>query len=161
MHGCRGAACSESTAPAFLGPERFCGLQQIGGVPIQVVAPCPAVDPALGANDNSIVFVLQHGAARALFVGDAEHAEEGHLPKITADLLKIGHHGSRTSTSPEFLASVQPALAVISAGARNRFGHPHPRTLATLGALPVARTDRMGELRITLGPDLFVQTMLW
>jgi competence protein ComEC len=64
------------------------------------------------------------------------------------DVLKVGHHGSRTSSSPAFLAAVHPSLAVISSGVRNRFGHPHPRTLAALAAagIPVLRTDRVGAI---------------
>ena len=67
---------------------------------------------------------------------------------MRADLLKVGHHGSRTSTSPEFLAAVHPSMAAISSGVRNRFGHPHPMALATLKAagVEVLRTDRGGEI---------------
>ena len=133
----------------------LCGVHVVGGAQIHVLAPCPAVDPNLGANDNSIVLRIDQGARRALFVGDAEREEEAKLlalpaGTLRADVLKVGHHGSRTSTGPALLAAAAPALAVISAGARNRFGHPHPRTLHTLESLPLARTDQMGALRIDL-----------
>ena len=67
---------------------------------------------------------------------------------LRADLLKVGHHGSRTSSSPGLLAAVQPKAAAISAGVRNRFGHPHPATLETLAAhgVEVLRTDRGGAI---------------
>ena len=137
------------------GPAEICGEHVLGGAAVRVSMPCPELDDSLGANDNSIVFSLEHAGVRALFVGDAEHAEEAKLlalrpAEIRADLLKIGHHGSRTSTGPDFLSAVAPSLAVVSAGARNRFGHPHPNTLATLdaAAIPLARTDRMGGVRI-------------
>lgn len=140
-----------------------CGDHDLGGAHVRVLAPCPDVDPNLGANDNSIVLLLEHRGVRALFVGDAEHAEEQRLlalptGSLRADLLKVGHHGSRTSTGLPLLGAVAPALAVISAGARNRFGHPHPRTLATLetAGVPAARTDTMGGLRIRLEPGGFV-----
>jgi competence protein ComEC len=117
---------------------------------VSVLAPCPGVDPLTGANDNSLVVRIAYGERAVLLVGDAEHAEERHLldarSSLRADVLKVGHHGSRTSTSPELLAAVKPTLAVISSGVRNRFGHPHPTTLATLAAsrVPVHRTDRDG-----------------
>jgi len=66
-------------------------------------------------------------------------------------VLKVGHHGSRTSSSPAFLAAVAPQVAVVSVGTRNRFGHPHPRTLAALDAarIRVLRTDREGAVVVT------------
>ena len=147
----------------FRAPPELCGDHDVGGADVRVLAPCPELDANLGANDNSIVFVLHHRGVRALFVGDAEHAEEERLlalpaGSLRADVLKVGHHGSRTSTGPVFLRAVAPSLAVISAGARNRFGHPHPSTLATLAeaALPAARTDRMGALTIQLEPGGFI-----
>jgi competence protein ComEC len=66
-------------------------------------------------------------------------------------VLKVGHHGSRTSTTPAFLEAVDPTVAMISCGVRNRFGHPAPRTLATLAASParVYRTDQDGSITVT------------
>lgn len=134
-------------------PAEFCGAHVVGGAHVEVLMPCPSLDPEVGANDNSIVLRLGFGGRSALFVGDAEHHEERALlagGALRADLLKIGHHGSRTSTSADFLQAVAPSLALVSAGARNKFGHPHPQTLATLqdAHVPLARTDRMGELRV-------------
>jgi len=89
-------------------------------------------------------------------VGDAEGAEEGDLlalprERLRADVLKVGHHGSRTSSSPAFLAAVAPEIAVVSVGARNRFGHPNPGTLGALDAVGarVWRTDREGAVTVT------------
>ncbi len=158
-------AAARARGARFVALPDLCGDHVVGGAPVRVLAPCPELDENLGANDNSIVFVLAHEGVRALFVGDAEHAEEERLlalpaGSLRADVLKIGHHGSRTSTGPAFLAAVAPSLAVISAGARNRFGHPHASTLGTLdaAALPTARTDRMGALRVQLEPAGFVLT---
>jgi competence protein ComEC len=101
-----------------------------------------------------------------LFVGDAEHEEEADLlrfpaSRLRADVLKVGHHGSRTSSSPAFLRAVAPSEAVISVGARNRFGHPHEDTMRALdaAAIRVWRTDRDGSITVrTDGSALDVTT---
>jgi len=135
-------------------PDELCGAPRAaGGVTIEVLAPCPGYAPDAGANDNSLVLRLSYGRRAVLLVGDAEREEERALlgrpaGSLRADLLKVGHHGSRTSTSPAFLAAVGPSFAAISAGVRNRFGHPHPRTLETLAGrgIEVGRTDRGGAV---------------
>lgn len=137
----------------ILHPEDLCGVRSLGGATIEVLAPCPHPTPDRGPNDNSFVVTVGFGKRRFLFAGDAEHDEETELvsasgPRLRADVLKIAHHGSRTSTTAAFLAAVQPTDAIISVGSRNRFGHPHPSTLSTLAAAGVRvwRTDRDGEL---------------
>jgi competence protein ComEC len=135
-------------------PRDLCGAPRFaGGARIEVLAPCPSYAPDAGANDNSLVVRISYGSRAVLLVGDAEHEEERDLlararGSLRADFLKVGHHGSRTSTSPAFLAAVAPSFAAISSGVRNRFGHPHPRTLETLAAqkIEVARTDRGGAI---------------
>jgi len=76
---------------------------------------------------------------------------------LQSTILKIGHHGSRTSTSPAFLRAVSPAVAVIMAGAGNRYGHPHPETMGKLGAagVDVYRTDLHGTIIITTDGEEF------
>ena len=94
-----------------------------------------------------------------LFTGDAPATVEAELASSALDLraqvLKVGHHGSRTSTSPEFLRHVQPQLAVISVGRRNVYGHPAPEVVARLEAsgIDVRRTDREGTLLIKVSRD--------
>ena len=135
-------------------PGELCGgTRDFGGATVEVLAPCPRYAPDAGANDNSLVMRIGLGRRHALLVGDAEAEAEAALLRerpgsLAADLLKVGHHGSRTSSTPGFLRAVSPSLAAISSGVRNRFGHPHPTTLATLAGLgiEVARTDRGGEL---------------
>jgi competence protein ComEC len=70
------------------------------------------------------------------------------------DALKVGHHGSRTATTPELLDAVRPRLALVSCGRRNRFGHPAPETLSTLerACVPVVRTDQRSDARADLLP---------
>lgn len=107
-----------------------------GGARVSVLSPCPAHDSAYDANDNSLVLRVDYGRTSLLFAGDAEaHAEARLLAsgaRLHADVLKVGHHGSRSSSSAEFLRAVAPQLAVISAGAANRFGHPHAEVLDRL-----------------------------
>ncbi|MDH5672694.1 MAG: DNA internalization-related competence protein ComEC/Rec2 [Myxococcales bacterium] len=111
-------------------PDTLCDRPlKAGGARVEVLAPCPGYDSGHDANDNSLVLRVVYGKRSMLFAGDAErHAEavmlERGLP-LAADLLKVGHHGSRTSTTAPFLAAVHPRIAIISAGAGNRFGHPH------------------------------------
>jgi competence protein ComEC len=120
---------------------------------IDVLAPCPDLAPDRSANDNSLVVRIRTGARAALFVGDAEAWAEARLrehygSELHADFLKVGHHGSRSSSSPAFISSVRPELASISCGTGNRFGHPHPETLTTLAraGVQVLRLDQAGSV---------------
>ncbi len=151
-----------------LGPRDLCGSRMIGGAVVEVLAPCPAITPDRGANDNSFVLRIRFGERAILMTGDAERDEEHELVesdpgRLRADVLKVGHHGSRTSSSPAFLDAVSPRVAVISCGVRNRFGHPHPSTLDTLAraGVRVLRTDREGSVVVTTdGSSLDVRTMV-
>lgn len=125
-------------------------------------APADAGPARTGANETSLIVRAAIGGFRYLNPGDATRAEETALLRawpaesLRADLLKVGHHGSRTSTSPEWLGAVRPALAVISAGPGNRYGHPHPEVLRRLadGEVPdVWRTDRDGTLCVEVTRD--------
>jgi competence protein ComEC len=150
-----------------LHPGDLCGTRAVGGALVDVLAPCPDTAPDRGPNDNSWVIRVRYGDRAVLFAGDAERAEEGDLLRrqaaaLRADVLKVGHHGSRTSSSPELVAAVSPAVAVISCGVRNRFGHPHAPTLDTLAqaGARVLRTDRAGSVVVTTdGHSLDVRTL--
>ncbi len=140
----------------ILRPDVLCGSHVLGGVRIEVLAPCPGPSSDRNPNDNSFVLRVTFGARSLLLVGDAQREEEGELlarvpASLRADVLKVGHHGSATSSSPEFLAAVAPQEAVVSVGRRNRFGHPNPGTLAALAAsgARVWRTDRDGAITAT------------
>jgi len=106
-------------------------------------------------NNSSVVLRVQSGKLTAVLTGDIEHeAEADLLDRIGhADLLKVAHHGSRSSTTAAFLDAIRPRAAVISCGRNNLFGHPHPSVLAALGQrhIPVYRTDRNGCVRMSLG----------
>lgn len=135
-------------------PADLCGKPRAhGDATIEVLAPCPRFRALRNPNDNSLVVRIARRDRAALFVGDAEHEEEAELvarygQALRADVLKVGHHGSRTSTTDAFLDAVRPRTVVISTGLRNRFGHPHPKTLGTLarrGLWPL-RTDELGGI---------------
>jgi competence protein ComEC len=126
----------------------------IDGVTISFLAPDSAWTVGLkDPNLASTVALVRYGLVRFLLVGDAERAEEDWLlardsSELHADVLKVGHHGSSTSTSDEFLAAVHPELALISVGAGNMYGHPSGdviHALARAGA-EVLRTDESGTV---------------
>lgn len=106
-------------------------------------------------NDGSIVIKLTYGQTSFLFTGDAEFAENQailrHNLDVRATVLKLGHHGSRSSTDESWLRAVQPQLGIISAGAGNPFGHPHAEVVAALNNLGIQyiRTDEHGAITIT------------
>ncbi|HEX3770997.1 MAG TPA: DNA internalization-related competence protein ComEC/Rec2 [Polyangiaceae bacterium] len=139
-----------------LRPDVLCGTRSVGGATLEVLAPCPGPTSDRNPNDNSFVIRVTFQQRSILLVGDAEREEEGdllarHGESLRADVLKVGHHGSATSSTPAFLAAVQASNAVVSAGRRNRFGHPHPRTLEDLAAAGATtwRTDVEGAIVAT------------
>ena len=126
--------------------ERF----EFGGVHVRILAPSAAYRPGTRAmNDDSLVMRIRYEKTAALLEGDAEAPVEEEMvatEPLAAGLLKVGHHGSNTSTIPSFLAAVHPEFAVISAGRNNPFGHPRVSVLEELGAahVRVYRTDTLG-----------------
>lgn len=103
-------------------------------------------------NENSLVLKLVYGDFNALLTGDAGLASEQQLvaanAPLASTLLKVGHHGSRSSSSPAFVASVRPQLAVIQVGADNDYGHPHTEVLRELADTTVLRTDLDGRIHV-------------
>lgn len=131
-----------------------------GGVDATVLAPEPGyANPGMARNNDSLALRLQWHQASVLLEGDAEQPSEqamlqhNRLSPVT--LLKIGHHGSNTSTTPGFLAAVSPREAVISVGRHNTFGHPRMEVLQRLEAAHIHtfRTDREGAQSFLLYPD--------
>lgn len=104
-------------------------------------------------NDGSLVAKLIYGKTSALLEGDAPKKTEDYLlslnkSEIDSDIIKIGHHGSRTSSAEEYLKTASPKYAVISVGKDNKYGHPHKETLDVLNNLkiPILRTDELGRI---------------
>lgn len=110
------------------------------------------VEPGSDSNDNSIAILLEHGENRFYFEGDAGEKEEASILStgrdLHADVYKIGHHGSRTSTCDEMLSAVDPEYAVISVGEDNSYGHPNAEVMNKLRAkgVQVFRTDEQGSI---------------
>jgi len=122
-----------------------------GSVKAEFLAPGKDFDEL---NDNSAVIKLTFGKVSFLFTGDAEWLSEAEMlktpKKLKADILKVGHHGSGTSTSDEFLNAVSPSYAVISCGENNSYGHPHADVLERLSKrAKIYRTDLNGTVVIT------------
>lgn len=106
------------------------------------------------SNNTSVVAKLACGGKSFLFTGDAPKAVEKNLinkgTELDADVLKVGHHGSKNSSAEEFIKAVSPEIAVISAGKDNSYGHPHQETLAVLEKydINIIRTDLNGDIKI-------------
>ncbi|MDF1508289.1 DNA internalization-related competence protein ComEC/Rec2 [Robertmurraya sp. DFI.2.37] len=119
----------------------------------------PASNTGLERNDQSIVVYTKLGGLHWMFTGDLEEEGERQLllayPNLQIDVLKVGHHGSKTSTSESWLEQLKPRIALISAGKSNRFGHPHHEVLERLEERNIAifRTDRDGAIRFYFTED--------
>ena len=124
----------------------------LGTATMTILAPGKEYD---NPNDSSIALLLKNGNSSFLFTGDAgEDAEADILAtdiSLSADVYKVGHHGSKYSTSKELIKAVNPTYAVISCGEGNSYGHPHAETLNTLRAngVKVYRTDEAGTVVAT------------
>jgi competence protein ComEC len=133
---------------------------QIDGVELLFLWPAVDVlDAPADPNDISAVIRVRYAGFSALLTGDAPAWVEERLvarygAALRADVLKAGHHGSRTSSSGAFLDAVEPALVVVSAGVRNDYGHPHREVLRRLHGrgIGVARTDQDGTVRVAVEP---------
>jgi len=126
----------------------------VDGVAIEFLAPDSAWTVALSdPNAASTVVRVRYGTVRLLLTGDAEAEEEAWLlardpEALRAEVLKVGHHGSRTSSTPDFVDAVAPRLALVSVGVGNMYGHPSPEVMERLTAAgaTVLRTDQLGAI---------------
>ncbi len=128
-------------------------LDMGGGAVVNILFPDRDVS-SWSTNDGSIVAKLTYGNTSIMLTGDATSKTEGIILKrnskeqLHSTILKVGHHGSRTSSSPEFVKAVSPAYALVSDGKNNKYGHPHKETLDTLTrfGIKVFRTDMLGTI---------------
>ncbi len=112
--------------------------------------------PATAKNNDSLVLRIHFGNRTLLLPGDAESQAESQIlaenpqDALRADILKVGHHGSKNSTTPEFLSAVQPKLAIISSGTDNPYGHPSQQLLDRLSETKaqILRTDQVGAIHV-------------
>ena len=109
--------------------------------------------PGDGKNNDSIVLYGELYGKNFLFTGDLEEPGErallAHYPSLTVDVLKVGHHGSKTSSSEPFIKAINPSIALISCGLDNRYGHPNTETLTTFRTYGIQtfRTDESGAIK--------------
>ena len=145
-------------------------LQLDQGVQLHVLNPPPETLPAASShrNNNSVAFRVDYGEVSFLFTADIEEEAERRMLRdagdgLKSDVLKVGHHGSRTSSTPAFMQAVGPSLVVVSPEPTTGYGHPHPDVMARLeqavGASGVYRTADHGAIHfITDGANLWVKT---
>ena len=137
------------------------GVTLVDGDRLSVKMLAPVLDEYDNTNDYSAVIKVVYGDTSFLFTGDAEeYAESLITGDVDSDVLKVGHHGSSTSTGEAFLERVSPSYAVISCGLGNSYGHPHTETIEKLGGIPVFRTDEMGTIVATSeGSEISFRTL--
>ena len=129
---------------------------QIGEAVMEILAP---LSPDEEPNNMSVVTRVTFGKRRFLLMGDAEKTVEEQLLRsgaaLKADVIKLGHHGSRSSSSEAFIRKVDPTFAIMTCGAGNRYGHPHRETVALMEKLkiPAFRCDVEGCMQFTTDGD--------
>ena len=119
---------------------------------LSAVVIAPVTEDYSDLNNSSVMVMLTYGNNKFLFTGDAENGEENTITAdIDCDVLKVGHHGSSTSTSRAFLTAASPEYAVISCGMGNSYGHPHTETIDKLkkAGINIYRTDLQGDIVMT------------
>lgn len=133
-----------------------------GGAELEILYPDRDVTD-YKINDGSIVARLSYGSSTVMLMGDAPKSVEKYLlakgVNLDSDILKVGHHGSKTSTGEEFLKAVSPDFAIISAGCKNKYGHPNKETLDILAKekVEVLSTCKSGNIVFKLDGTKLVQ----
>ena len=123
---------------------------------VQIDILAPVSESYDDTNNYSVVVKITYGSNSFLFTGDAEELSENEMldscyDELSADVLKVGHHGSNTSSSDAFMQAVNPEYAVISCGAGNSYDHPHSETITKLKNMGIEyyRTDINGTVTIS------------
>lgn len=139
--------------------EKIGTKYDVNGLELKILAPLS--ESYTDTNDYSVVVMARYGNKKFLLTGDAEKKSEAEMVEkysasdLKCDVLKVGHHGSRTSTSDAFLRMANPTYAVISCGKDNKFGHPHTETLNRLkdAGITIYRTDELGSIVLETDGD--------
>lgn len=134
------------------------GIVKFGKTTIHYLSPVPHGDD----NSGSVMVRIDHGGATAVLTGDADAMTEEHAlteDNWGAQVLEVGHHGSRTSSSPTWLDAVKPEIAVVSVGRRNNYHHPNKEALSRYAnrKIPIARTDQAGDIVFVARNGRFVR----
>jgi competence protein ComEC len=121
------------------------------GLTVEVLGPAGGPPPWRTRNDDSVVLAVALGGDRMLLTGDIEARAEAGLSPGRASLLKVPHHGSRSSSTPALLEETSPALAIVSVARHSRFGHPHPDVVDRYRrrGIRLFRTDRDGTVTVS------------
>lgn len=134
------------------------------GVTIDVLAPFrQSIGKLADTNNSSLIVKIIYAGKKVLITGDAEADTEEKLLRakvdLDSDVLKVGHHGSKTSSTKDFLNEVSPDYAVISVGKNNSYHHPHPSALARLAGVhaKILRTDLNGRVEVTISKASFIK----
>ncbi|MED1600129.1 ComEC/Rec2 family competence protein [Alkalihalophilus marmarensis] len=140
----------------------------VDGKNLSISMIAPIRDSYSNINDYSAVIRIVYGSTSFLLTGDAEHLSENDMlssnAPLASSILKVGHHGSSTSTTASFLDRVNPSAAIISVGANNRYGHPNQSTIDRLQArgISIYRTDLNGSIVFTTsGSGWLVNKQAW
>jgi len=152
-------------------PADLASGRQINGVKVEILHPRPdqkcvsLFNDSTRLNNNSLVLKISYGGKSFLFAGDLEFQGEKVLisnagSSLNSDVLLSPHHGSRSSSSKEFLQMVKPSICVISSGEGNFFGFPHQQILKRLRDIGcnIIRIDQAGAIQFTVGPHRFETT---
>ena len=149
-------------------PRRAEPSFDFSGTRLTILSPPPGFAPSKSGNNDSLAFRIQFGARSFLLTGDMEKPMEDRLLSqnvdLHSDVLKVGHHGSKTSTTQPFLDAISPSIALISDGFENSFGHPHKDVIARLHDrhTAVLRTDLDGLITVrTDGQHVTIDTIHW
>ena len=126
------------------------GVSVINEENISMVFVAPNSDKYDDLNNYSAVLKFTYGKCSFLFTGDAEKLSEKEMLEnsmdVSADVLKVGHHGSSTSSGKSFIEAVNPKYAIIEVGQDNEYGHPHKETMEELEGIEIYRTDLQGDI---------------
>lgn len=134
-----------------------------GGLTLTILHPFESVvgDNPQNPHDDVVVMMLKYGGLKIMLTGDMEQKIERRLilagESLDSDILKVGHHGSKTSTVEEFLYEISPQIAIIQVGVKNRYGHPSPETLNRLENFGIKyyRTDVDGDIKVVSDGENF------